>query len=368
MKTRILCTSILLLVATSQQAQEVSQTDMAQVYEEVKTPYKQGIVVAPKQENYMTDCPTVFRVNGRWYMTYVIFDGSGYETWVSQSDDLVHWTEVGCIMPRQKGTWDAAQRAAFPALTDWRWDNGSYELQSYKGRYWMSYFGGENTGYEAKPLNIGITSIPRRQMEEALARGEAPRFEGAKAPVLSINDEKVQWFERGTYYKPMVYADPDNHFGSRFVMFYNAFGHHPQTGLGAERIGVATSDDMQHWSRYEGNPVMAHEVKGTITGDAQIVRMGDLYVMFYFRAFEPSRKYKAFNTFACSRDLVHWTDWQGPDLVVPSESYDARYAHKSYVLKWQGVVYHFYCAVDQQRHRAIALATSKELKQNTKTK
>ena len=50
--------------------------------------------------------------------------------------------------------------------------------------------------------------------------------------------------------------------------------------------------------------------------------MGDVYVMFYFSAFNPTRAYKAFNTFAVSRDLVHWTDWTGPDLITPSKSYD----------------------------------------------
>ena len=31
-----------------------------------------------------------------------------------------------------------------------------------------------------------------------------------------------------------------------------------------------------------GNPVFAHEADGTITGDAHIQKMGDVYVMFYF--------------------------------------------------------------------------------------
>lgn len=70
------------------------------------------------------------------------------------------------------------------------------------------------------------------------------------------------------------------------------------------------------------------------------------------------RKYGAFNTFACSYDLVHWTKWEGEDLVFPSEEYDRRYAHKSYVIKWNGIVYHFYCAVNENKQRGIALATS----------
>lgn len=45
----------------------------------------------------------------------------------------------------------------------------------------------------------------------------------------------------------------------------------------------------------------------------------------------------------------------------PSEEYDRRYAHKSYVIKWNGIVYHFYCAVNENKQRGIALATSQNL-------
>ena len=68
----------------------------------------------------------------------------------------------------------------------------------------------------------------------------------------------------------------------------------------------------------------------------------------------------AFDTFACSYDLVHWTKWDGLDLISPSEPWDHRYAHKPWVLKHNGIVYHSYCAVGDQG-RVIALATSKPL-------
>lgn len=108
----------------------------------------------------------------------------------------------------------------------------------------------------------------------------------------------------------------------------------------------------------------AHEIAGGITGDAHIQRMGDFYVMFYFSAFDPKRTYKAFNTFAVSRDLVHWTDWQGADLIIPSKEYDELFAHKSYVVKHDGVVYHFYCAVNNADQRGIAVATSRPMGQS----
>ncbi len=49
-----------------------------------------------------------------------------------------------------------------------------------------------------------------------------------------------------------------------------------------------------------------------------------------------------------------------PDLIAPSEDYDSIFAHKPWVIKWNGVAYHFYNAVGNSG-RVIALATSKNL-------
>ena len=62
-----------------------------------------------------------------------------------------------------------------------------------------------------------------------------------------------------------------------------------------------------------------------------------------------------------SKDMVNWTDWTGDNLIEPSEPYDELYAHKSFVLKHKGVVYHYYCAVNKKEQRGIAVATSKDL-------
>ena len=170
------------------------------------------------------------------------------------------------------------------------------------------YIGGEGTGYEAvkAPLFVGLAST----------KGDistAHEWESLDKPILSIHDKDAQWWEKLTQYKSTVYWDKDKTLGAPFVMFYNAGGRHPETDLKGERVGIALSKDMKTWKRYPGNPVFAHEADGTITGDAHIQKMGDVYVMFYFSAFEPSRKYKAFNTFAASYDLVNWTDWHGAD-------------------------------------------------------
>ena len=220
----------------------------------------------------------------------------------------------------------------------------------------MTYIGGEGTGYEAvkAPLYVGL----------AWTKGDIStphEWESLDKPILSIHDKDAQWWEKLTQYKSTVYWDKDKTLGAPFVMYYNAGGRHPETDLKGERVGIALSKDMKTWKRYSGNPVFAHEADGTITGDAHIQKMGDVYVMFYFSAFEPSRKYKAFNTFAASYDLVNWTDWKGADLIIPSKNYDELFAHKSYVVKHDGVVYHFYCAVNNAEQRGIAIATSKPM-------
>src|SRR5262245_58132696 len=75
----------------------ISPAEMQRVYEEVKTPYKYGIVLRPKQ-NESVDCPNVFRHNGKWYMTYVaIKDKVGYETLLAESDDLLIWKPIGTV-------------------------------------------------------------------------------------------------------------------------------------------------------------------------------------------------------------------------------------------------------------------------------
>jgi len=129
-----------------------------------------------------------------------------------------------------------------------------------------------------------------------------------------------------------------------------------------ERIGMAVSDDMVNWKRYGSGPVIAsgEDPQRGISGDPQIARMGDVWVMFYFGAFW---KPGAFDTFACSHDLVHWTKWEGQHLIQSSEPFDHQYAHKPWVVKWNGVVYHFYCAVGDQG-RVLAVATSEDLRRS----
>lgn len=319
---------------------------MQQVYDEAKTPFKYGVVIRG-EPNQIVDCPSIFRQNGQWYMVYVGNTKQiGYETFLARSTNLLHWQKLGKIMGFRPDGWDKWQVDGGIALCDPTW-GGASGLQTFDGKYWMSYIGGALQGYETDPLAIGIawTKTPTEVKEWT------PIVEN---PVLSSSDPDVREFERKTLYKSQIIWDHTETLGHPFVMFYNG-----KFKPGFERIGMAVSDDMIHWQRFGKEPVVANGVEKQrgISGDPQIVKMDDLWVMFYFGAhWQP----KAFDTFACSKDLVHWTKWTGPNLIQPSEPWDKTFAHKPWLIQHNGVVYHFYCAVGDQG-RVIALATSRDL-------
>ena len=149
------------------QVSSVSSHLMQTIYDEVKTPFKYGMVVAPQDNGHQIDCPTVYREGDKWYMTYVCYnghhgtDGRGYETWLASSPDLLHWTTLGRLLSYRTEGWDMNQRGGFPSLIDWNW-NGTYQMQKYQGNHWMTYIGGHGTGYEGvrEPLYIGQAFTP----------------------------------------------------------------------------------------------------------------------------------------------------------------------------------------------------------------
>jgi len=333
-------------------ADPIDSTTMQRVYDEVKTPFKYGVVLRG-ETNQMVDCPSIFRRDNKWFMMYVAITGkTGYETFLADSDDLLNWRKLGKILPFKESGWDGWQADGGAALLNTQW-GGDASIESFKGKYWMSYIGGAIQGYETDPLSIGMA-----WSKDPTQPAEWTRIK--KNPVLTPCDPDVREFERLTLYKSTIIHDRAKSLGSPFVMFYNA-----KYKNGYERIGMATSKDMLNWKRFGTNCIVANgeEKRNGMSGDPQIIKMDDLWVMFYFGAgWGP----KAFDTFAVSRDLVNWTKWEGPHLIEPSEPWDATYAHKPWVLKHNGVVYHYYCAVGNEG-RVLALATSKDLKDKIAT-
>ena len=325
----------------------VSESRMQAVYEHIKTPIKHGAVM--KLENMLTDSPSVFRRGDRFYMYFISISketgSSGYETHLAESGDLLNWTYRGTVLRRNTlENWDSKQCAGYAAYMDIDFD-GSYELEKIDGCYRISYLAGNSDGYEPDPLYMGLT----RSTDPT----DLDAFERLPEPILRPEDPDARPFETRTLYKSFLFRDAAEVTGYPYVNIYNAKGKD-----GRERIFLAVSDDGENFERYGDRAVLdriASDPGTLITGDPQIIRMEDLYVMLFFRYNEGSG---AFNTFACSYDLVNWTLWDGQPLIEPDEPWDNVHAHKPWFVRYNGVNYHFYCAVNDREERFIALAHS----------
>lgn len=321
---------------------------MEQVYETIKTPVKYGPVM--KFDNDWTDSPTVFRKDGAFYMYFISISKdtrvSGYETHMAKSSDLKNWEYAGTIFRRNElNRWDSKQCAGYAAYPGIDFD-GACELQKVAGAYHISYLAGNSDGYEPDPLYMG------------LARSEDPTdpdaFTRFPEPILRPEDPDSRPFEDRTLYKSFLFCDEARTTGYPYVNVYNAKGQDCR-----ERIFLAVSEDGEHFERYGDRAVLdltTHPTKpAIITGDPQIIKLDDLYVMLFFRLDTDG---KAYDTFACSYDLANWTVWEGEPLVASVMEWENTFAHKPWFIRHEGVNYHFYCAVNTKGERFIALAHS----------
>jgi hypothetical protein len=129
-------------------------------------------------------------------------------------------------------------------------------------------------------------------------------------------------------------------------MFYNAKDR--ADGAWHEQIGVAWSDDLKHWTRYEGNPIVRNgggAFDEQFAADPVVLRSGDRWTMFYYGLAADGH---ARDGVAFSSDLLRWEKPKGQAVLVdvgPPGAMDSLYAHKPGVIVCDEVLYHFYCAV-----------------------
>lgn len=325
----------------------VTQAEMVQIYEKIKTPVKYGPVL--KLDGYMTDSPTVFQKDGLFYMYFVAIAqdaaASGYETHLARSEDLLHWEYCGPVFHRnEEDRWDSKQCAGYAAFKDIRYD-GTNSLAKINGSYYISYMAGNNDGYEPDPLYMGLAKTDDPTVADS--------FKRFPDPILKPEDPDARETESKTLYKSCLFEDVLGVTGFPYVNIYNA-----KAQDGTERVFLAVSNDAEHWERYGDSHILDMKTVDPdtrITGDPQILCVGDIYVMFFFQ-YGVGRS--AVNTFACSRDLINWRIWDGEPLVKPSEDWDDLHAHKTWFVRHEGVNYHYYCAVNSKKERFIALAKS----------
>src|ERR1700722_5383250 len=88
--------------STSFSAEAFSQNEIAPF----RTPFKYGKLVLAASadpnsfDSKSVDDPFVFFHDGAFHMLYIGFDGTGYQTGMAKSTDLVNWSREGCVVPR----------------------------------------------------------------------------------------------------------------------------------------------------------------------------------------------------------------------------------------------------------------------------
>lgn len=297
-----------------------------------RTPFKYGKLVlgashqAGAFDEKLVDCPFVFSANGRYHLVYTGWDGTGYQTGMVESSDLIHWSNRRLIMARDPN--DTVTRFNVNMATILR-ENELYSsgrLENVNGRYLGAWHAYPNAGYEVGRAAIGLA------WSDDLVHWE-------RTPPILFPEDGTTW-EEGGLYKPYLVRD-----GDTFYLFYNA---KTKGNPWLEQTGVAMSKDLKTWTRYPGNPIVRNGPKGApddwFASDPVVYRHKGEWVLFYFgRTHEGGR---CCELMARGKTLTDFTKVSEVLIDVgPPGSVDEDFAHKPSLIYRDGILYHFYCAV-----------------------
>jgi predicted GH43/DUF377 family glycosyl hydrolase len=293
------------------------------------------------------DCPFVFHHAGRFYMTYVGFDGTGYQTGLASSPDLVSWTKQGCILRRDPASPITRYNIAMNWILRDNRLRSPGELTRIDGRFLGVYHAYPNPGYEAGAAVIGLC-------------WSRDLFHWKIDPPCLRPEDGAEW-ENGGLYKPCLVRDRGTYY-----LFYNAKTKplpRSEGGGWREQTGVATSTDLKTWTRYTGNPIIPVGPSGApddrFASDPCVLQDGGRWVLFYYGL---DRKGKARDLLALGDDPFHPV--KSSEILIevgPPGSVDETYAHKPSVIFHNSAIYHFYCAVSGKypnETRGISVARS----------
>jgi hypothetical protein len=330
-----------------------AQADPAAPY---RTPYKYPKLIlsatgrAGDFDQRSIDDPIVFYANGSFQMLYIGWDGTGYQTGLATSKDLLHWTRVALVAPRDSASKYTKYNLALSSILRDKRLQSRGEAIKVGGKYLGAWNAYPSAGYEEGAAVIGLAT------SHDLLHWEL------SDPILFPQDGTA--WEHGGLYRPDLMRDRGTYY-----LYYNAKTDKlPDSDGGGwrEQTGVATSKDLKSWTRYSGNPILRNGPKeardGHFASNPFVVQNGREYGMFYYglRYQHPG---KACEMLAIGDTPFSFT--KVPDVLIDTGApgtIDETYAHKPSVVTHEGVLYHFYCAVSGQYPndvRGIAVARSK---------
>lgn len=277
-------------------------------------------------------------------MTYVGFDGTGYQTGLASSENLMDWKKEGCILRRDAANPITRYNIAMNWIVRENELRSPGRLKKIGGRFLGAYHAYPNAGLEEGPAVIGLcTSSNLRSWKVG-------------GPILLPKDG-ADW-ERGGLYKPCLVQE-----GGTYYLFYNA---KTDAARGwREQTGVATSADLKKWTRYDGNPIIGNGSAGSwderFASDPCVLTSRGNWAFFYYGL---AANGKARDLLAVGKDPFHpaKVDEIGIDVGNPC-AVDSTYAHKPSVIFHDGALYHFYCAVSGKypgEVRGISVARSRK--------
>lgn len=306
----------------------------ARIRHSIDTPEKEpDLVLRPSHRDgdfhaMAVDCPFAFHREGRLGMTFVGWDGVGYQSGLSWYSEREGWSEPELIFPRDPGS---VHRKYNSALTSIMRDNalrGSGELQQEDGWYYGTYHAYPRPGYEEGSGVIGV--VRSRDLLSWEERGE-----------LLLPGDGAAW-ERGGLYKSWLMKAE-----GQYWLFYNAKNR--SDGGWVEQTGAATSSDLVHWERLSDQPLVRNGGPGSLderfASDPCVLHYEGVWIMFYFGL---SADGVARDTYAVSSDLRTWHRTEEVLVDVgPPGSIDSEYAHKPAVIRHGQRLEHYYCGVSR---------------------
>jgi Glycosyl hydrolases family 32 N-terminal domain len=299
------------------------------------------------QEFNSTDVPCVYQLPGqpdKWLMSFIAFNGQGYNSFVAESTDLVRWTNPRLAMGfGGEGEFDYGGCVIGAFLYQSYDIKAARLLKRRNGKYWTIYgCYPRQGGYELRPGYEGVA-----------ASDDGLTWQRAKDhPILAVHDSDCGTWEKDCIYQPWLVEQ-----GGQFFDFYNA------ANGGKEQTGLAFSDDLLHWKRYPANPVIRNRPGGydeQFASDPKVFRDGDHWTMFYFGVGHGGAHIMA----AFSDDLLHWTAHPEPLYKASGNpsGLDQQYAHKiSLVYNPRNKTFYLYYCACGNKGRGIGLITSKPI-------